>query len=47
MELKQAFEKVRKSKEYKDSIKENNGIFFSYALVTIEKNEASPWQLVL
>ena len=45
MELKQAFEKVSKSKEYKDLIKENNDIFFSYALMTIEKNEASSWQL--
>ena len=45
MELKQAFEKVSKNKEYKDSIMENNGIFFSYALITIEKNDASPWQL--
>ena len=45
MELKQALERLDKSKEYKDSIKGNNNIFFSYALVTIEKNEASPWQL--
>ena len=45
MELKQAFEKVSKNKEYKDSIKENKDIFFSYALMTIEKNETSPWQL--
>ena len=45
MELKQAFEKVSKNKEYWDSIKENEDIFFSYALMTMEKNEASPWQL--
>src|SRR3989338_2277064 len=45
MELNQAFEKVSKSKEYEDSIKENKDIFFSYELVTIEKNETSPWQL--
>jgi len=45
MELKQALERLDKSKEYKDSIKGNNDIFFSYALMTIEKNEASPWQL--
>lgn len=45
MELKQAFEKVSKNKEYKDSVKENEGIFFSYALMAIEKNETSPWQL--
>ena len=44
MELKQALERLNKSKEYKDSIK-NNDVFFSYALMTIEKNEASPWQL--
>src|SRR3989338_4343093 len=46
MELKQAFEKVSKNKEYKDSIKENKDIFFLYALMTIERNETSPWQLV-
>jgi len=45
MELKQALERLNKNREYKDLIKENNGIFFSYALVTIEKNETSPWQL--
>ena len=45
MELKQAFEKVSKNKEYKDLIKENKNIFFSYSLVTIENNEISPWQL--
>ncbi len=45
MELKQALEKLNKSGEYKDSLKENNNIFFSYALVTIEKNDTSPWQL--
>ena len=45
MELKQAFEKVSKNKEYKDSIKENKSIFFSYALITIESNKTTPWQL--
>ena len=45
MELKQALERLNKSKEYKDSIKENKDIFFSYALITIENNETSPWQL--
>ena len=45
MELKQALERLNKSKEYKDSIKENKDIFFSYALMTIENNETSPWQL--
>lgn len=45
MELKQALERLNESKEYKDSIKENNDIFFSYALMTIEKKEISPWQL--
>src|SRR3989338_7545738 len=44
MELKQALGRLNKSKEYM-AIKENNDIFFSYALVTIEKNETSPWQL--
>ena len=34
-----------KNKEYRDLIKENKDIFFSYALMTIENNEASPWQL--
>lgn len=45
MELKRALERLNKSKEYKDSIKENKDIFFSYALMTIENNETPPWQL--
>ena len=45
MELNQALERLNKSKEYKDLIRENKDIFFSYALMTIEKNETSPWQL--
>jgi len=45
MELNQALERLNKSKEYKDSVKEDKDIFLSYALMTIEKNEASPWQL--
>src|SRR3989338_9877502 len=45
MELKHALEKLNESKEYKDSIKENKDIFFSYALITIENNKATPWQL--
>ncbi len=44
MELKQALERLNKSKEY-HPISKNKGIFLSYGLITIENDETTPWQL--
>ena len=45
MELKQALAKLNKNQEYTDLVKKNKGIYFSYALITIENNKTTPWQI--
>jgi len=42
MELKQALDKLKQSKEFKDM---NKDIFFSYALIMQENNQTGKWQL--
>ena len=45
MELKQAIKKLEQSKEFKDLNEKNKDIYFSYALIMIENDKNSPWQL--
>ena len=42
MELKQALEKLKQCKEFKDLKKD---IYFSYALIMLENDKRGPWQL--
>ena len=44
MELKQALEKLKESKEFKDWNKKNSDNFLSYAFKNLEGNNESPWQ---
>jgi len=45
MDLKLALEKLKQSKQFKDLIKKNKNIYFSYALIMLENNKSGPWQL--
>jgi len=45
MELNQAFEKLKKSKEFRDLNKKTQDIYFSYALIMLENDKSGSWQL--
>ena len=45
MEIKEALEKLNKSKEFKEWKQKNAGTFFSYALKIIEENREQPWNI--
>ena len=45
MEFKQAFEKLKQSKEFKNWNKKHTNLFLSCAFKTLEENKEQPWQL--
>ena len=45
MELKEAFKKLEKSKEFREWKQKNPDTFFSYALKILEENKEQPWNI--